>query len=313
METVLGRTVELDPASPALVRLQIITPLSILLSLGANLVCALAIKPGLGQISDDYLTILTPRKSLIGIYWLVLYVLQIGYAVLLAVVRKPETRALIINGLGIRFVLANFVFALWAVFWTLRIFLASEICLLVCGVLLLSIWLTLLRWNTTISKRPLDYILINMPVVMFLLVLWNVDIWQNGLLAFHWFKYVGSDPNEGPGKWEKERGKHAWIIFGIVTAVGLINSFIVFIGRDLVWALASIYLYIALLLKEPKPPQVVISLILVSALQLIAFVASALWYRYKAKQDEGRILLPADDLVEDDAARAGFVSNLEED
>lgn len=35
--------------SMQLVRLQIATPLSLLMTIGANLVCALAIKPGLGK------------------------------------------------------------------------------------------------------------------------------------------------------------------------------------------------------------------------------------------------------------------------
>ena len=34
-------------------RLQILTPLSVLISLGANLVGTLAIKPGAGQINDE--------------------------------------------------------------------------------------------------------------------------------------------------------------------------------------------------------------------------------------------------------------------
>ncbi len=35
--------------SMKLVRLQITTPLSLLMAIGANLVCALAVKPGLGE------------------------------------------------------------------------------------------------------------------------------------------------------------------------------------------------------------------------------------------------------------------------
>lgn len=35
--------------SMKLVRLQIATPLSLLMTIGANLVCALAVKPGLGE------------------------------------------------------------------------------------------------------------------------------------------------------------------------------------------------------------------------------------------------------------------------
>lgn len=38
--------------SMQLVRLQIATPLSLLMTIGANLVCALAIKPGLGKCNS---------------------------------------------------------------------------------------------------------------------------------------------------------------------------------------------------------------------------------------------------------------------
>lgn len=73
----------------ALIRLKIFTPLAVLLALAANLVVALAIHPSsammsttstsglatdlptVGQINDDYLTLVTPKKHLVGIYWLV--------------------------------------------------------------------------------------------------------------------------------------------------------------------------------------------------------------------------------------------------
>lgn len=85
---------------------------------------------------------------------------------------------------------------------------------------------------------------------MFLVLLLVVDVWQNGLLAFRWFKYIGPEPTspERPGKWyvcfslsrsstkclirEGEHNVHSWIAFGVVMGVGLINAFIVFIGRD---------------------------------------------------------------------------------
>jgi hypothetical protein len=73
---------------------------------------------------------------------------------------------------------------------------------------------------------------------------------QNGLLAFRWYKYVGAQPHSPsrPGRWfgallvaccssrkysrEGEHDKHSWIAFGVITSIGLINAFIVFIGRD---------------------------------------------------------------------------------
>jgi hypothetical protein len=93
---------------------------------------------------------------------------------------------------------------------------------------------------------------------MFLLFLINLAIWQNGLIALGWFKYNGSDPDQKPGRWEKEHETHAWIAFGVITGLGLIDSFIVFLGKDLAWAGATIFLFISILLHSEKPVQVVV-------------------------------------------------------
>lgn len=62
--------------SMRLVRLQIGVPISVLIAMGTNLVCALAIKPGLGGINALYPTLLSPNSLMVGFYWAVLYVLQ---------------------------------------------------------------------------------------------------------------------------------------------------------------------------------------------------------------------------------------------
>lgn len=79
--------------SMRLVRLQIAVPISVLISMGTNLVCALAIKPGLrqclalqdlgmlmvpGGINDLFPTLLTPNAIMIGLYWALLYLLLSG-------------------------------------------------------------------------------------------------------------------------------------------------------------------------------------------------------------------------------------------
>jgi len=301
---------EVSAPNPALIRLQILTPISILLSLAANLVAALAINPSLKRINDDYITILTPRASLIGAYWLLLYVLQIGYCVILAVARKVETRDTIIHAVGIRFVLANLCMGLWTLFFSLRYFLVSEIFLLLALVLLISVWALLLVYPPSIRKRPMDTFFIHAPMRMFLVILLNVDVWQNGLLAFRWYKYIGEEPfsPDRPGKWEGEHSKHSWIAFGVIMAVGLINAFIVFIGRDVVWAVSSIFLYIALLIKGPKPAQIFIPLVLLAVLQLVSLIASTLYYRYKANR-AGEIRLPADEEDATPIARPNGVSH----
>ena len=162
-------------------------------------------------------------------------------------------------------------------FWDLKIFLASEIALLVEFIVLASIWATLLGYPPS-KHRPLDNVFIHAPMTLLLVILWNVDIWQNGLLALNWydvprpfrshaltvqrFKYIGSDAGVGHGKWEPEHQNHvgsnrrqdlltvqAWIAFGVMTSVGLIDAFIVFLRCDPIWAAGSVYVFLSIILK----------------------------------------------------------------
>lgn len=50
--------------SMKLVRLQIAIPISVLIAMGANLICALAIKPGLSGCSPNYILSIDPRDIL---------------------------------------------------------------------------------------------------------------------------------------------------------------------------------------------------------------------------------------------------------
>jgi len=292
-----------------LIRLQILTPISVLLTVAANLVAGLAISPTLGEISDDYLTIFTPTKYWIGAYWLLLYILQIGYCIILATVRKSETKDTILHAIGLRFVLANVCMAFWTLFFSMRQFLVSEIFLLIALALLISCWALCLVYPPNFKSRPMDTIFIHAPIRMFLVMLLVVDVWQNGLLAFRWYKYVGPEPisPSRPGRWEGEHSKHSWIAFGVVLAVGLINAFIVFISRDVVWALSAIFIYIALVIKGPKPAQLFIPIVLLAVLQLVALIASVLYYRYKANR-AGEIRLVSDE-EEADASPVGSSSH----
>ena len=72
---------------------------------------------GAGGISDLYPTLLTPNTTLLGAYWMVLYVLQIGYCLTLVTARKDVTKETLVYGVGLRFAIANWLMAGWAVCW----------------------------------------------------------------------------------------------------------------------------------------------------------------------------------------------------
>jgi hypothetical protein len=94
-------SVPFDTSSPAvrdylaLVRLQVLTPLSLLVNIVTVVVCAVVLDPTLTDISHDYRTVLTPKAWMIQMYIIAIWVGQIGYCLLLVLVRKPETKVCI--------------------------------------------------------------------------------------------------------------------------------------------------------------------------------------------------------------------------
>lgn len=90
--------VPFDTSSPAvrdylaLVRLQVLTPLSLLVNIATLVICTTVIDPSLQDIAKDYRTVLTPSNWMVQMYIIAIWVGQIGYCLLLVLVRKPETK-----------------------------------------------------------------------------------------------------------------------------------------------------------------------------------------------------------------------------
>lgn len=271
--------------------------MTLLLALGANLVTAFAFHPTLGEVNDAYETIWTPKKELVGGYLLLMYVLEISYCLWITMVKSPAAREMIVNGVGLRFCLANLFQGLWSIFFMLRFFLVSEIFLLLSAFLMLTVWMTLLKYPVNF-RSPFSWLFVHVPMRMYLLFLINLAIWQNGLIALRWYRYRGPENGHREGRWEREHETHAWIAFGVITGLGLINAFITFLGQDIAWAGCTIFLFIAILLGTDKPVQVVMPLILTASLQLVALIASYIWRMYELKK-YGAIRLPEDDDEED--------------
>lgn len=64
----------------------------VLISLGTNVVCALAIKPGLRGINELFPTLLSPNGIMLGLYWAVLFMLMVGFCLVLLLARKDVTK-----------------------------------------------------------------------------------------------------------------------------------------------------------------------------------------------------------------------------
>lgn len=231
---------------------QIALPLSLLVFTVSALLSAILPHPNIKQISDEYLTVMTPKSTLIGFYWIVLVVLILGQIVLLAV-GSVANAEILVKGVGLRLSLVNLLMAGWILAFVLKAFVIAQVLLILVILLVGSMWATLL-WYPASLRRPLDFTFIHMPIRMFGAILLQVDFWQGGLLALRYYRHP--DGTKHPG-WESQHSAHSWIMFALIILVALINATEVFVLTDWVWATSCVYLIVALLLEsEGKPPQV---------------------------------------------------------
>ncbi|KAM0787221.1 hypothetical protein ACM66B_006459 [Microbotryomycetes sp. NB124-2] len=265
-------------------RAQIASPLTLCLLVIGAILSATVAKPSLGQISERNLTVLTPYTSAIGFYWIVLFVLLLGHCVMLIV--PGSSLELLSRGVGLRLAFANLLMAGWILCFVFEWFIAAQIVLLCTFVVVLSIWATLFYYPATIH-RPLDLLFTHVPIRMWLVILWQLDIWQGGLLALHYSRNL----NDSKPHWEYQHSMHGWIVFGVIIAVSLLSSVIVFLQRDIVWALAAIYVNVANAIQpDGKSPQIFVALVLSCCAIGIAYISAIGWSLIKSDQ-EGAIRL----------------------
>lgn len=91
-------SVPFDTSSPAvrdylaLVRLQVLTPLSLLVNIATFVVCTAVISPSLDEVSKLFPVNISPKPWMIAMYGIAIWVGQIGYCMMLVMARKPETK-----------------------------------------------------------------------------------------------------------------------------------------------------------------------------------------------------------------------------
>ncbi|SCV67283.1 BQ2448_5929 [Microbotryum intermedium] len=268
-------------------RSQVALPISLLVFIIASLLSSLIAKPTLAEVSELYLTVMTPATKLIGFYWLVIASLLVGQAILLGV-GPAHSQPILVNGVGLRLAFVNVLMSAWIGCFVLRFFLAAQIVLLVVLVLVISIWATLLRFPP-VASRPFDFAFVHMPIRMFLAILLQVDVWQGGLLALGYYRHTAKSGHSP--SWEAEHSTHGWIMFAIIIVVALINAAEVFYLRDFVFAASCIYLVVAETIQsEGKSAQIWIALVLAAVMVGVSFLSSVGWSMIKHDR-EGAIRL----------------------
>jgi len=266
----------------SLIRLQVLTPLSLLINMATVIVCTIIVNPGIRGITKNFPTSISPRPALIAIYVIAIYAGQIGYCVLLVIARKPETKKTLTKGVGFSLVLANWVMAAWAIAWVMQAFLASTILLGILVVLLVYSNLNLLVYHAPTRSRPLDLALIHAPLRFFLIL--------PASLLFPYSLFITLGLNYNPAHAETEYGRHAMAGFGVVLGINLVGLLVIILRRDIVWAVAATWICISVFSARPKPALVYITEILFTVLHPLALVCSTIWVWLHHRR-RGRIAL----------------------
>ncbi|CCM01847.1 uncharacterized protein FIBRA_03917 [Fibroporia radiculosa] len=288
----------IDTAHPAvrdylaLIRLQVLTPLSLLINIATVVVCSFVLDPGLGRISDLYPSTIAPNSWLIAVYVVLIYVGQIGYCLLLVLARKPETKNTLVKGVGLPLVIANWVMALWAIAWVLQAFLLSTIALGVLLVLLLYANLVLLVYHKPTGSRPFDVMFIHAPLRAFML--WPL------MIMFPYSLFITLGYTFSPGE-PQHYARHQWAGFGVLLGVNLLGLLVVVLRRDIVWCVSACWMCASIWSRSPKPMPVWLTAVLFTIAHPLALVVSALWARFRRPR-EGAITLPPD---EEEHVRSG--------
>jgi hypothetical protein len=74
--------------------------ITVLMSMGTSIICALALKPGLRGINDLYPTLLTPNVPMVGFYWGLIFILEVGFCLNLLLARRDVTKVSIALSIG---------------------------------------------------------------------------------------------------------------------------------------------------------------------------------------------------------------------
>ena len=81
----------------ALVRLQVLTPLSLLINIACVTTCAFVANPSISKVAKLYSTSITPNIKVLGAYVAAIYLGQIGYCILLVFTKRAETKVIKFN------------------------------------------------------------------------------------------------------------------------------------------------------------------------------------------------------------------------
>ncbi|KAG8950112.1 hypothetical protein FRC04_007966 [Tulasnella sp. 424] len=257
-----------------LLRLQVLTPLAVLVNIATFLICSIVVKPSMRDLNRAFPTAVTPNAGMIAMLWIVVFAGEVLFCMLLVGGRKHDTRETMVYGVGLRLVIANWIMVAWSIVFTLKLWLPSTILLGVLTLFILWINFTLI-WHPPTASRPADFIAIHLPIRLWLIILLLSSLPQSIFITLDWVF--------SPDHPEVDYDNRSWQALAFILGTNALGLIWVLMKRDLVWTVGGVWVMVALMSKRPKGVPVFTATILVAVLYPLVWITSLAWHRLREK------------------------------
>ncbi|KAH8829161.1 hypothetical protein DL96DRAFT_1708315 [Flagelloscypha sp. PMI_526] len=273
----------------SLIRLQVLTPLSLLINIFVACVCAVFVSPSMAQVEKLYPTAISPHPGSIAVYVVALWVTQLGYCILLLFARKRETKETITKGVGLPLVLSNWLVAGFCIAWIFKLFIVTTIIAGIILVLLIYSNVNLLIYHAPTWSRPLDVAFIHTPMRFFLVLPLQV------VFALSLFITLGLTYKLNEDGTPRDYEDDGWAGFGVLFGTNVLSLIVVVIRKDLVWCLASAWLCAGIWARHYVPKSVYVTAILFTFIHPLALIVATVWHWMQNRRRKQDIALEGDD------------------
>lgn len=156
-----------------------------LINVVTNVLYSTVLRPTIRHVSDKHLTPFTTNSLFTGIFWIFLWLLQLGFLTT-HWSRDNGLRETNVGTVYSRFAIFNILQFGWALLWVHHHFALSEIVLILNFLNILQVYLRLgHKLGPLTRERFLRLVFIEAPVARLTLAVLFIDILHNGAVAFH--------------------------------------------------------------------------------------------------------------------------------
>jgi len=162
-----------------------------LINVATNILYSTALRPTIRHVSDHHLTPFTTNSLFTAVFWLFLWVLQLGF-ISTHWYRNNSLRETTVNTVYSSFALFNLLQFGWALLWVHKHFIIAELFLIANFINIFQLYIRLGHKLGRLDRNGfLRLAFLEAPVARLPLAVLFIDILHNGAVAFHVHGTVG--------------------------------------------------------------------------------------------------------------------------